>query len=172
MRRVAALTLILTLAPATARGEPVRVVASVDGGPAVGLDDRIGAAVAARAGAETRLSSRVALGGGVDASVARWWDTGDEMTSDLVGVEVFGQVHVGIGLGYGLRLEPTAGAGLIYLDGDGIDGFVPAYTSSVALVRGWLRGGVRSRVAIGELDAPGGAFEPATELHVFVGWQR
>ena len=55
--------------------------------------------------------------------------------------------------------------------GDRIDGWLPAYSSTIAVVYDRLRAGVRSRIAIGDLAMTAGNFEPDTELGVFFGAQ-
>jgi hypothetical protein len=163
---------ILVLAVSSlAEAEPIRAVVSVEAGSAAALDDRVAATLGGRVAGERALGERVALGAGVDASVMRWWDVGSDAIEDLVSTHLLAQVHVGIRLGP-IRLEPSAGAGAIYYRGDRTRGWLPAYSSTVAVIRGQLRAGVRSRIAIGDLAMTGApAFEPDTEIGVFFGAQ-
>lgn len=167
---VAAAVLVLATS-SLVDAEPIRAVVSVDAGPAVGLDDRVGATLDGRVAGERALGERVVLGAGVDASVMHWWEVGSDALEDLVATHLLAQVHVGIRLGP-IRLEPSAGFGAIYYRGDRTRGWLPAYASTVAVVHGQLRAGVRSRIAIGDLAMTGApAFDPDTELGVFFGAQ-
>lgn len=170
--RLSFLVLLASLAPATALASPVRPLLSVDVGPAFAIDGRLGAAGDARGGVEVPLSERVSLGFGLEAGAAAWSDIGDTRSGDLVGASVFGQAHVAVHLTPSLRLEPAVGGGVIHSRGDTVRGTLPAYSSTVALVRENLRVGVSSRVCIGELEGTGGmAFSPDTQLTLFIGWQ-
>ncbi len=169
MRKVVPVCCVLVcgVGPSSAVADSLRPVLSIDAGPAVGLDGRFGGVVAGRLLAERDLAERVALGMGIDAGVAHWWDIGTVMTEDLIGVQLLGEVHVSIRLGRELKLEPAVAGGAVHLGGDRVGGWLPAYGSTVAIVHRKLRAGVRSRIAIGKLDG----FEPGTELSVVVGWQ-
>lgn len=151
----------------SAIANPLRPVLSVDAGPTVGLDGRLGGVVAGRALAERDLAERVALGVGIDAGVAHFWDVGTVMTDDLLGVQLLGQAHVAIRIARELELEPAVAGGAIHLGGDRVGGWLPAYGSTVAVVHRNLRAGVRSRISIGDIDG----YDPGTELTLFVGWQ-
>lgn len=157
----------LLLVPAVAAASPARPVASIDAGPAVALDGRLGATTEARGAAEWSLSGRVKLGGGVLGSVAGWVDIGDERSGDLLGLAAFIQVHVLIRLAEGIELEPAASGGVMYLRGDALRSTLPAYGSSVAIILGHLRLGVASRVAVGDTDG----FSPDKQLSAFIGWR-
>jgi hypothetical protein len=163
-----AVLLVICSLSSSAAADSLQAGYSADAGPAIGLDGRLGGVVGARITAERPVARRVSIGGGVDLGVAQWWDVGDVMTDDVFGVQLFGQVHVAIRLTRDLRLEPAAGFGAIHLGGDRVGGWLPAYGSSVAIVYRGLRAGIRSRIAIGDVDG----FDPDTELGVFVGVQR
>lgn len=159
--------LVSCVVSSSAVADRLRPVVSVDTGPAIGLDGRVGGAVGGRVLAERDVADRVALGLGLDAAVTHWWDVGNEVTDDLLGVQLLAQAHVAIRLGRELRLEPAVAGGIVHLGGDRVGGWLPAYGSTVAIVHRNLRAGVRSRIAIGDVDG----FEPDTELSLFVGWQ-
>lgn len=161
------LVLLASLVPATAVASPPRPLVSVDIGPALALDGRLGVGGDARGAFEVPVSSRVSLGVGVEVGAAAWSDVGDTRSGDGVGATVFGKLHVAVQLTPTLRLEPAVGGGVIHERGDTIRGTLPAYSSTVALVRDTLRVGVTSHVSVGELEA----FAPGTQLSVFVGWQ-
>jgi hypothetical protein len=165
MREVVLFVCVLSSAAAA---ESLQAGFSLDAGPAVGLDGRFGGAVSGRVLAERRVADRVSIGAGVDASFAYWHDVGDVMSEDLRGVQLFGQGHVAIRLGSKLRLEPAVAFGAMHFSGERMSGWLPAYSSTIAVVHGNLRAGVRSRIAIGDLDG----FSPDTELGLFFGVQR
>jgi hypothetical protein len=167
MRIVVPLLLCGVAVSSSSAADPLRPVVSVDTGPAVALDGRLGGVLAGRIIAEHELADRVALGLGFDGGVARWWDVGTSTTGDLIGVQLLGEAHVAIRLTRDLEIEPAVALGALHLGGDRVGGWVPAYGSTVAVVHRTVRAGVRSRIAIGGLDA----FEPGTELSLFVGWQ-
>lgn len=159
--------LLVGVLSSSAAAESLEAGFSLDAGPAVGLDGRFGGAASGRLIAERPIANRISIGGGVDASFAYWHDVGDVMSEDLRGVQLFGQGHVAIRLGTKLRLEPAVAFGAMHFSGDRVSGWLPAYSSTIAVVHGNLRAGVRSRIAIGDLDG----FEPDTELGLFFGVQ-
>ena len=163
---------LASLVPSAALGSPVRPLLSVDVGPAFAIDGRLGATADARGGVEVPLSQRVSLGFAIEAGAAAWSDIGDTRSGDLVGASVFGQVHVAVHFTRSLRLEPAVGGGVVHSRGDAVRGTLPAYSSTIALVRDNLRVGVSSRVCIGDLEGMDSVtFSPDTQLTLFVGWQ-
>jgi hypothetical protein len=174
MRRtqLASFVFLASVVPVAAVASPARPFLSVDVGPAVAIDGRVGAGGDARGAYEVPLSGRVSLGFGVEAGAAAWSDIGDARSGDLVGASVFGQLHVAIHLTPSLRFEPAIGGGVIHSRGDTVRGTLPAYSSTVALVQNNLRVGVSSRVCIGDLEGTEPVtFSPDTQLSLFVGWQ-
>lgn len=167
MRCTWLVSLLLVSTAAAAAASPARPVLSVDAGPAVALDGRLGATAEARGAAEWSLSDRVSLGGGVLGSVAGWADVGDENSGDVLGLGAFVHVHVLVRLAEGIALEPAAGGGVMHLRGDALRSTLPAYGSSVAIVLGHMRLGVSSRVTVGDTDG----FSPDTQLTAFIGWR-
>ncbi|NVB81131.1 MAG: hypothetical protein HOV81_22230 [Kofleriaceae bacterium] len=161
------LVFLASLVPATAVASPARPLVSVDIGPALALDGRLGVGGDARGAVELPVSGRVSLGLGLEVGAAAWSDVGEMDSGDVVGANVFGKIHVAVQLTPTLRLEPAVGGGMIHERGDTIRGTLPAYSSTVALVRDTLRVGVSSHVCIGELES----FTPGTQLSLFVGWQ-
>ena len=180
IRAALAASLVTSLLPAheaAADGklDAARAVYSLEAGGAAGLDGRLGGTLGARVGGEVQLAARVALGAAAEVGLAKWWAVGDDTPEDLIGTQLFGQIHVGIQLGPMLRLEPAVGGGAINLGGNLINGWLPAYSSTVAIVYGTLRAGIRSRIAIGDLEIagqPARTYDPGTELHAFIGWQH